>query len=325
MQLGRKLQNRLIASVLFGLLVYIALAIFGDVRSVAASLKEFDWVVLPVIFLLALLNYALRFLRWAYYLRVLSIRLPLSESVTIFMSGLAMSISPGKMGEVVKSYFLKQTTGTPIRRSVSIVFAERFTDFASIVILAAVGAFSFQYGQKVIWAAATVTLVTLLVVMIRPLAVRAINLVSRLPRLRRIGGKLHDVYENAYTLLGSRHLLVALALGIASWFCECVGYLITAKALGFDMSLWTATFIYAFSTLFGAITLLPGGLGTTEGSLTGLAIVEGMPRDAAAAATIVIRVATLWFAVALGLLWMARNRDTLLPDRATMESEMGGD
>lgn len=324
MQLGRKLQNRLIASVLFGLLVYIALAIFGDVRSVAASLKEFDWVVLPVIFLLALLNYALRFLRWAYYLRVLSIRLPLSESVTIFMSGLAMSISPGKMGEVVKSYFLKQTTGTPIRRSVSIVFAERFTDFASIVILAAVGAFSFQYGQKVIWAAATVTLVTLLVVMIRPLAVRAINLVSRLPRLRRIGGKLHDVYENAYTLLGSRHLLVALALGIASWFCECVGYLITAKALGFDMSLWTATFIYAFSTLFGAITLLPGGLGTTEGSLTGLAIVEGMPRDAAAAATIVIRVATLWFAVALGLLWMARNRDRLIPDRATMESEMDG-
>ena len=324
MQLGRKLQNRLIASVLFGLLVYIALAIFGDVKSVAASLKEFDWIALPAIFLLALLNYALRFLRWAYYLRVLSIRLPLNESVTIFMSGLAMSISPGKMGEIVKSYFLKQTTGTPIRRSVSIVFAERFTDFAAIVILAAVGAFSFQYGQKVIWAAATVTLVTLLVVMIRPLAVRAINLVSRLPRLRRIGGKLHDVYENAYTLLGSRHLLVALALGIASWFCECVGYLITAKALGFDMSLWTATFIYAFSTLFGAITLLPGGLGTTEGSLTGLAIVEGMPRDAAAAATIVIRVATLWFAVALGLLWMARNRDRLIPDRATMESEMDG-
>jgi len=325
MQLGRKLQNRLIASVLFGLLVYIALAIFGDVRSVAASLREFNWVMLPVIFLLALSNYVLRFLRWAYYLNVLAIRLPLKDSITIFMSGLAMSISPGKMGEVVKSYFLKQTTGTPIRRSVSVVFAERFTDFASIVVLAAIGAFSFSYGQKVIWAGAAVTLITLLIVMIRPLAVRTIDLVSRLPLLRRVGGKLHDVYENAYTLLSPGHLLVASMLGIASWFCECVGYSITAKALGFDMSLWTATFIYAFSTLFGAITLLPGGLGTTEGSLTGLAILEGMPRDAASAATIVVRIATLWFAVGLGLLWMAPNRGTLIPDRDDMESEMAGD
>ena len=49
--------------------------------------------------------------------------------------------------------------------------------------------------------------------------------------------------------------------------------------------------------------------------MTGLAILHGVARDAASAATIVVRLATLWFAVALGLAWIASKRDVLIPDR----------
>jgi uncharacterized protein (TIRG00374 family) len=320
MQLGKNVKRRLILSLFFGVLVYVGLAIFGDVRSVIASLKDFRWSVLPVIFALALANYVLRFLRWAYYLRVMNISLPLKDSVTVFMSGLAMSISPGKLGELIKSYFLKKMTDTAMSRSVPIVFAERFTDFFAIVALAGVGAFSFRYGEKLIWVGAAGTLLILVIVMNRPLTVRLIDALARLPVLQRPAKALHQIYEGAYTLLRPGPLVIAIFFGVTSWFCECMAYWVTIDAFGFRIGVFEATFIYAFATFFGAITMLPGGLGTTEGTLTGLAMLQHVPKNAASAATIVIRVTTLWFAVALGLLWLAPNRQVLIPDKEEMDS-----
>ena len=289
-------------------------------RSVASALQDFDWRMLPLIFLLAISNYVLRFLRWAYYLKIMEITLPLKDSITVFMSGLAMSITPGKIGELVKSYLLKKMTNTAMSRSVPIVFAERFTDFFAIVALAALGAFSFGYGQKLIWVGVAVTLLTLVIVMNRPLTMFLIDRAARVPLFQKPAAALHRVYEHAYTLLRVKPLIIAFTLGSASWFCECVGLYLTVEAFGYSLSLPEATFIYAFATFFGAITLLPGGLGATEGSLTGLAIVRGVPKDAASAATIIIRVATLWFAVALGLLWLAPNRDALIPDKEEIDA-----
>jgi uncharacterized protein (TIRG00374 family) len=315
MRFGKKTQRRFIFSLILGLFVYVGLAIFGDVRGVAESLRHFNWWMLPAIFGLALGNYVLRLIRWIYYLRLLDIRVPVSDATTVFMSGLAMSITPGKFGELVKSYFLKQMANVPVARSAPIVFAERFTDFLAIVVLAGVGAFAFGYGQRLIGVGLAITLVVLILVMNRPWMVGIINLLSRVRALSRLASTMHELYDHAYTLLRVGPLVVAFFLGVASWFCECTAYYLTIKAMGSVMGLGPATFIYAFATFFGAVTFLPGGLGTTEGSMTGLAILQGVPRDAASAATIIIRVATLWFAVGLGLAWIASKRDVLIPDR----------
>ncbi len=48
--------------------------------------------------------------------------------------------------------------------------------------------------------------------------------------------------------------------------------------------------------------MLPGGLGVTEASLTGLLVILNIPKDVSAASTIIIRVATLWFAVVVGII-----------------------
>ena len=61
-------------------------------------------------------------------------------------------------------------------------------------------------------------------------------------------------------------------------------------------------FVYAFSTIAGAITMLPAGLGVTEGSLTYLLITRGIAKDTAVASTFIIRVVTLWFAIAVGII-----------------------
>jgi uncharacterized protein (TIRG00374 family) len=100
-------------------------------------------------------------------------------------------------------------------------------------------------------------------------------------------------------------------IAIPAWACECVGfYLICGGFSGAHVDLGLAMVIYAGTTIAGALSFLPGGLGVTEGMMT-LALVRWrLDRATAVAATLLTRLATLWFAVLLGVgfLTLARRR-----------------
>ena len=71
-----------------------------------------------------------------------------------------------------------------------------------------------------------------------------------------------------------------------------------------------ATVAHPSAGLIGAITLRPGGLGSTEAGTVGLLVLQGVGISAATPATLLIRLMTLWFATAIGvicLLWQLRD------------------
>jgi uncharacterized protein (TIRG00374 family) len=71
-------------------------------------------------------------------------------------------------------------------------------------------------------------------------------------------------------------------------------------------TLLRASFIMPAATLAGALLLTPGGLGVAEGGIAGLShVLLDLPRSEAAVATLVIRFATLWFGVIVGLVALA--------------------
>ena len=117
--------------------------------------------------------------------------------------------------------------------------------------------------------------------------------------------KFHTAYDSIYRLVRFKPLVIAFVISVISWFFECVGFYIVlnvfSTSTNIEVSLLTATFIYGFSTLIGAIAMLPGGLGVTEASLTGLLQILKIPKNISVASTIIIRVATLWFAVIVGI------------------------
>jgi len=94
---------------------------------------------------------------------------------------------------------------------------------------------------------------------------------------------------------------VAFALSVIAWFFECLAFSVILHGLGGGLPLRATTFAYAFASLAGAVSMLPGGLGVAEGSLTGLLVGLGTPLPEAAAATLLVRAATLWLAVAVGV------------------------
>jgi uncharacterized protein (TIRG00374 family) len=298
--------SRLVAGIVTGVAIYVGFSIWADVGRVGEALRHFHWGYAALACLLAAGNYAVRFVRWHYYLRVVGAadKVSLRDSLQVFLAGFALTVTPGKLGEAVKAVLLRASHGIPMARTAPIVIAERVTDLLALLLLALVGVFSFDVDRRFLIAGAVLVVGGVLIVSIDPLAKRAIKIIGRLPVVRRFAHRLDDFHSHTAILLAPTPLVLATALAVASWFLECLAFNVVVHGFpGATVGLRAATFIYATMTVAGALSFLPGGLGVTEAGMLALLVKfgTGIDRGTAAAATFVTRAATLWFAVALGL------------------------
>jgi uncharacterized protein (TIRG00374 family) len=310
--LPTRFRKRLFFSLILGLLVFIAISVYADIREVTQAFAEFRWEYIPLIVALTILNYLLRFCKWDYYLRNISIKLRVRDSLAIFLSGLAMSVTPAKAGEVFKSYLLKKTRGTEVSRSIPVVFAERITDVLGLLILAVISFSAFQYGKEILGLVLAFLLALVIVIKSRRICTKLIEITEAVPLLNKLSDSLRIAYESAHTLFGFKNLIVAVVISVISWGFECVAMYFVLQGFGVDVSVLLSTFVFSFSSLAGAVSMIPGGLGVAEGSFAGLLILAGVSKGVAASATITIRFCTLWFGVIVGLITTFLTRRKIL-------------
>lgn len=326
----KTLQGKILVSVLLGLVVVVVLSLFSDLRQVEASFNSFRWSMVPAILGFTLLNYLLRWLKWDYYLRRLRLGhgVDRGDSGLIFTSGMVMSVTPGKVGEVFKSYLLRRVNGTAVSASAPIVLAERLTDGLGMLLLMALGLTLYPPARPAFVILLGLTMLGIAVAQQRPLCERILDWMARLPFGSKVAPRLMTVYASTRQLLEWRVLLIATLLSFISWGFECVAFYYVLTGLGIEgtpLLLLQATFIFAASTLLGLVSFLPGGLGASEVSSTGLLVaLVAMSAGSATTATIIIRFCTLWFGVALGVLALAwfgqryRSDEAIEPEQAVL-------
>jgi glycosyltransferase 2 family protein len=301
-----KLRGRLLLSMVLGAAVFIGLSAYADFGDVIDGFSRFRWEYLPIILGLTSVNYGLRFVKWQYYLRTIGVEdFPAKDSALVYFAGLGMVVTPGKVGEWLKCYLLREMHGTPFSRSAPIVIAERLTDSLGLVILGATGLFVFRDA----WLAFAVILLgaAALIVLARhqPLAYWILDRLERVPLVGRFAQHAEEFYKSSYALLSPKVLGSMTLLSVVSWGFEVLAFYVTLLGLGVDGgadTLLRASFIMPAATLASALLLTPGGLGVAEGGITGLSqVLLDMSRPDAAVGAIVIRLGTLWFGVAVGL------------------------
>jgi uncharacterized protein (TIRG00374 family) len=290
-----RLLRSLLIAIALGAAVAILLAATASLPATLDTLAHFHWRLGPAIVVAIFASWALRFAKWHFYLRRLEIRLPWWPSLQVFLAGFTMAISPGKLGEVLKAVLVRGLVGTPVSRTASAVMAERLTDVAGLVLLGALGVTALPHGLLLLGGIALA-----LVVAVAVLRVPGVGRPAQRLLPRRVVEPLRLFVQGGRALLTARTLTVALGLSIVSWFLECLAFALVLDGLGVPLPLRAATFVYAFASLAGAVSMLPGGLGVAEGSLTALLVSLGTPLPEAAAATLLIRGASLWLAVTLG-------------------------
>ncbi|MGD8865573.1 MAG: lysylphosphatidylglycerol synthase transmembrane domain-containing protein [Anaerolineales bacterium] len=313
----KDLRKRLLAGLAFGFVVILGLTLLGDLRQVSAHLNKFNWLLTPLILLGTLFNYTLRFLKWHYFLGQIGVqKLSIQRSLQLFVAGFPLAVTPGKVGEALKGVWINREWGIPVARGVPVVLAERVSDGLAVLLLSTLGVIAYPRYWPAFAAVFAFLMIGILVSQIRPAALWILHLLGKIPIIKRLQHHLLEFYEGTYSLFRPRSTLISVGLGTVAWLGEGISMYLVLLGLGVPASGETfvlAVFVLSFSTIIGAVSALPGGLGAAELSIAGmLTLTLGLETSTSAAATLLIRLGTLWFGVTLGLFVWLFSRDLLL-------------
>lgn len=313
--------RRLAAGALVGLVVYGLLALWADLDGLARALRQLPLARVAEALGLASLGYLARFVRWERYRLRLGVRLGRGTSLLIFLSGFAGTVSPGKLGEALKSWLVREVDGSPLSRTAPIVLAERITDLLALLILIAIGGLgSHPEFAWMFWATLGVCAALIVPLAWPALAKRCMAPISVLPGAAKLTPRMDRALDSTAVLMAPKELPLAILPALAAWGLEALAFQRLASpffAAGPDYPF--ALFAFCLPLVAGAVAIFtPGGLGVTEGLMATLLVerltlgglASGVAGGAAAAITMVTRLCTLWFALGVGLVALMLFRRT---------------
>ena len=304
---GSASRRRRDAALLGGLFVLflaglIGLAAATGWEETVAQIAKLGWGQLVILLGLSLVNYGFRGLRWHIFSHKLGLGTDFVQNLRHYLGGFAMSVTPGRVGELVRMRWLRRETGWSFERTAPLVLADRASDLAAMGVILAVG---IAFSATGIGGAVPVTVFALAAALIatRPrllawVAGAGYGLVGRWPRLF---ARVRTAARSLSRFSSPWVMSLAALIGALGWFAEGYAFHLLLVWLGADIGLAKAVAIFIFATLAGGLTGAPGGIGGAEAAMVALLLLEGVPVEVGVPATAIIRVTTLWFAIAIGL------------------------
>ena len=298
-----KIGNKILIVVIAVIGLYAAFLIASDINTISSKISDFKIEIIPVILLLVTSGWFVLFFRWHLLLRNAKIFIPVKDSFLIFTSGFALTIIPGKVGELVKSQLLKTKFGIARSKTVPIVILEQFYSAIGIVTLSFFGIWYFELGVYVLGFFTAVLVFVFVLLSSR----KAFNKIVSLLEKRQFASKLVEPLSSSYDAIknGIRGpiTLYASGLSILFWLIEAISiyFILSAfevEAIGFLTIIST----YTTSIMLGILSFLPIGIGVVEGTLTSFFTMQGIDVSLALTIVVVIRLFTRWYGVSFGFI-----------------------
>ncbi len=302
----------LIYSLIFTVLGFCVWIVLEDYQKVLDALNRVGWLGFLFVCVLSLLNYLIRYFRWKLFLKKLGDDTPFWDGLLCYFSGFALTTTPGKAGEVLRCFYLKNRHGVNYPHTMATLLVERVNDAISGILLALLVFYTFE-DYRVIAYALLVFISSIVILINRPALTLLVSSWFRFIKINFVQKMIDAVpmfVEKSATLLSVKNLSFGVLLGIFSWSAEAFGFAWVAHSLGGTAPVTLYMSIFAVGMIAGALSFLPGGLGGTELVLFFLLKTTGLGDAEALTVTLVCRLATLWFAVVLGLLsvvWLQRS------------------
>ena len=285
--------------ILFAVAVYLVMGIYADMGRLLSIMDNFRWNFFILLLILTTISYLIRFIKWDFFLKKVGIRLGVRDNLFVFLSGFSMVMTPAKVGEVWKCWLIKDINGEKLNKTVPVVIIDRITDVLGLIILAMLGILYYMDGIYIILALLLLFTGFMIAVRSKTISGKIIMLLEN--RIGKYAENVKTMHETLVTLMRPRGLAGMSFLSAFAWFFECLVMYIIILGFGQSIKITLATFMFSFASLAGAVSMVPGGLGVAEGTISGLLQYFGTAPAVSVAITIFVRAVTLWYGAILGL------------------------
>ena len=313
-----KIINKIIIIVIAVVGLYATFLIASDINTIADKISSFKIEFLPIIIILVTCSWFVLFTRWHLLLMNSKIFIPKKNSFIIYLSGIALTIIPGKVGELVKSQLLKTKFGIPRSKTVPIVILEQFYTLIGLIVISFFGIWYFELGTYVIGFFTAVLVFSFILISSK----RIFNKLMVILEKRKITSKFVEPlslsYDTVRKSIRGPIVFYAIALTSIFWLLEAVTVYFVLLSFGVDgIEFLMVIPTYATSIMLGFLSFLPMGLGVVEGSLASFFSIQGIEVSLSLTLVIIIRLFTRWYSVAAGFVALKLSGGLTFADEQT--------
>lgn len=244
----------------------------------------------------------LRMLRWYYYIRRRGWNVPVGAAAASLLASFSFTATPGKAGELVKGMLLRSGYGVPIADCAGVLFVERIGDLVAVLLLALCALTRLSNSALYLVVAGALVALSVFVLSRRGIHERFVTLIARVPRLARPAQALRVLFSASNTLLRPTPIAIGFGLALAAWTMEGTAlYILSTEIFRLPISFGFALGVFGLSTLVGALSMIPGGIGSAEAVIVLLLAKSGASLATGSAVALTFRLCTLWLFSAIGV------------------------
>lgn len=298
-----KIDNKFIIIIISIIGLYVAFLITSDVNVILNKISNFKIEFIPIILSFVISTWFILFARWHLLLKNLDIIIPKKQSFVIFVSGFALTILPGKIGELIKSQLIKKKFGVPRTKTVPIVITEQLYSMIGIIAVSIFGIWNFELGIYIMSIFTILLIFIFILISSKKLFERFLNLIKRIRFISKFSENLSYSHEIVSKSTKGRIVFYASGLSILFWLMESITVYFVLLAFGINsVGLLKIIPTYTTSIILGVASFLPLGIGVVEGSLAGFLTLLNIDISISLTLVIIIRMFTRWFTVSVGFI-----------------------
>ena len=298
-----ELNNRLILILAITVGIYAIFLFMSDYNLISEKISNFKVHYLPLILFLVTASWCPVFIKWHFLLKNCDVNISLRKNITVFLSGLAFEITPGKFGALMKSQILKTNSNIPRTKTAPIVLVEKVYDLIGAILASIIGIMVLGMDTYLIIIAILFLAMIFLFMYYKPASELFFKRITKTKFFSKSVENISESYQIIQKSTNVKIATICILLAVTYWFIISAAVYYTL--IGFDINVLDylkVLSIYATSILLGVISFIPAGIGITEGTLTGLLTLEGIEISIALVLSVMIRILTLWYSVGVGFI-----------------------
>jgi glycosyltransferase 2 family protein len=314
---------------LVSLLILVLLVLWIGPQKMWEVIKTANWWLILLAVFLHLFVVFVRSVRWGFIIKQ---PLAFRKNFVVKIIGLfAGNFSPMRSaGEVLNAVAGKKINNISLSEGLSAGLTERFFDGLIVAVLLIMCALLIPKVRVIAILGCLASFCLLLLIYLvnwrEDTSLWIYNRIHFLFRILPIQTEVADNFYHKFTQ-GLRgmieytrsfsnfwNLLFVLILTVASWLLECLRLYLVFLAFNVKISFAAIIIIFLLANIIGILTLLPGGIGSIELSLTGLFLLFGVPSTIGASIAMVDRLASFWVVTALGIIFSAYYAHDILDE-----------
>ena len=298
-----KIYNKIVTITIGTIALYAIFLIISDFNTIINKISNFKSEFIPLILLLVTSTWFILFARWNLLLKNSKIIIPKKNSFIIFLSGFALTIIPGKVGELIKSQLLKTKFGISRTRTAPIVIMEQLYNVIGIMLASIFGIWNFELGIYIMSVFSILLIFLLVLISSKKFFLKLMFLATKIKVLSKFSEELS--YSHDIIIKSTRGSIVfyASALSALFWLVESFTVYLILLSFGIEsIEILKIIPIYTTSIMLGVLSFLPLGIGVVEGSLASFLTLQGIDVSIVLTLVIIIRIFTRWYSVSAGFI-----------------------